>query len=205
METTDITGPMSTAGTMGTMNTMKTKGEEGRQGTGLIHIYCGEGKGKTTAAIGLCIRAAGCGYRILIDQYMKDAGSAERSVLQKIPGITVLEVPSKVKFSFQMSEEEKAAAKTENTARLSAAKEAAASGAYDVLLLDEVIYAVNAGLLDEELLLRFLKEKPADLEVILTGQQPGQALLSLADYVSGIHKIKHPYDQGVKARKGIEY
>ena len=80
----------------------------------------------------------------------------------------------------------------------------AEKGKYDVLFLDEIIYTIRAGLFDEKILVEFLKNKPQNLEVILTGQNPGEELIRLADYVSEIKKVKHPFDQGLPARKGIE-
>ena len=179
--------------------------EKSRKEPGCIHIYCGDGKGKTTAAMGLCVRAAGCGYRVLVNQFMKDLHSGERRILETIPEVTLMPAPEKITFSFRMSGQEKEAAKKENADRLLAISEMVQSNQYDVLLLDEAVYAVSAGLLDEQQLLSFLKEKPESLEVILTGRNPGDELLALADYVSEIRKIKHPFTRGLKARRGIEY
>ncbi len=171
---------------------------------GLIHIYCGDGKGKTTAAVGLCVRAAGAGLRVLIFQFLKDNTSSERNILRFSENITVLDGPEEEKFSFQMTSAEKKERKTSYEEKLQEVTRKAVDEKYDVLFLDEAIYAVRAGLLDETLLLDFLKKKPEKLEVILTGQEPSEALLEAADYVSEIRKIKHPFDRGIKARKGIE-
>ncbi len=177
---------------------------ENSKKTGMIHIYCGDGKGKTTAGMGLCVRAAGYGYRVLIDQYMKDANGSERKILAQVPGITLLPAPDRVKFSFLMNEEEKEKAREMYRQKLDRAAELTADGEYDVLFLDEILYAVNTGLIGEEDLIAFLKQKNAALEVILTGREPGKALLDMADYVSEIRKVKHPYDHGLAARPGIE-
>ena len=173
--------------------------------TGLIHIYCGDGKGKTTAGMGLCLRAAGSGYRVLICQFMKDDSSGELAALESIPGITIVKNRGAVKFSFRMSEEEKISERKYNQERLENAFLLAADGGYNMLFLDEAIYAVRAGLMDEEKLLAALREKPARLEVILTGRNPGEKLLAMADYVSEVRKIRHPFDREVPARKGIEF
>ena len=173
--------------------------------TGLIHIYCGDGKGKTTAGMGLCLRAAGAGLKVLIYQFMKDNRSGERAALKQIPGITLLDGPENVQFSFRMSEEEKAAQRAKNQAILQEVTGRAVREGTDVLFLDEIIYCIRAGLLDEEALLLFLQNKPAHLEVILTGQDPGRRLCEAADYISWIRKEKHPYDRQVRARYGIEY
>ena len=103
-----------------------------------------------------------------------------------------------------MSQEEKAQRKAYYEEQLRRVTEMACRENYDVLFLDETLYTIGAGLLDESLVLDFLKNKPKHLEVILTGQNPSQALIDAADYVSEIRKIKHPFDQGMAARKGIE-
>ncbi len=172
--------------------------------TGLIHIYTGDGKGKTTAAIGLAVRAAGCGYRVLIEQFMKDEMTSERKALSLIPGITLLPISTGLKFSFRMTESEKEAARAEYRARMEEIRGLAAGDEWDVLILDEALYAIRAGLLDEEEIVSFLKEKPDNLEVVLTGRDPGEALLEMADYVSVIRKRKHPFSDGRGARLGIE-
>lgn len=172
--------------------------------TGLIHIYCGNGKGKTTTGMGLCARAAGFGYKVLIYQFMKDNSTSERAVLNLSENITFLEGLSKEKFSFQMTEQEKAERRAFYEQQFHMVTQKAVSEQYDVLFLDEAIYTIRAGLLSEDLVLDFLKNKPEQLEVILTGQDPSPALIEAADYVSEIQKRKHPFDQGIPARKGIE-
>ena len=174
------------------------------RGTGLIHIYCGDGKGKTTTGMGLCARAAGYGLRVLIYQFMKDNSTSERAVLRLSENITIVDGLPQEKFSFQMTPEEKKERKAYYENQLLAVTQKARDEHYDVLFLDEVIYAIRAGLLDETLLLGFLRSRPEGLEVILTGQNPGEKLIEAADYVSEIRKVKHPFDRGVAARKGIE-
>lgn len=175
-----------------------------KMGTGLIHIYCGDGKGKTTTGMGLCARAAGYGYRVLIYQFMKDNSTSERNVLKLSDNVTIVDGLPQEKFSFQMTPEEKAERREYYAQQLKFVTQKAADENYDLLFLDETIYTIRAGLLDESLVLDFLKNKPEHLEVILTGQNPSQALIDAADYVSEIRKVKHPFDQGIPARKGIE-
>lgn len=172
--------------------------------TGFIHIYCGDGKGKTTCGMGLCTRAAGYGYKVLIYQFMKDNKTSERKVLEALDNITFIDGLESEKFSFQMSSEEKAQRKAYYETQFRQVTHLAKSENYDVLFLDEIIYTIQAGLFDEVLLLDYLCQKPAHLEVILTGQGPSQALIDAADYVSNIQKQKHPFDKGLPARKGIE-
>lgn len=171
---------------------------------GLIHIYCGNGKGKTTTGMGLCARAAGYGYRVLIYQFMKDNSTSERKVLQLSGQITIQNGLDQEKFSFRMSPEEKEQRKAYYAQQFEKVTRKACEENYDVLFLDETIYAIRAGLLDEAQVLSFLKNKPRHLEVILTGQDPSPALIEAADYVSEIRKIRHPFDRGLPARSGIE-
>lgn len=172
--------------------------------TGLIHIYCGDGKGKTTTGMGLCARAAGYGYKVLIYQFMKNNRTSERKLLEKEENITWIDGLEQEKFSFQMTEKEKADRRAYYAEQLKLVTEKARDEHYQVLFLDETIYTIRAGLLDEELVLDFLDHKPEDLEVILTGQGPSEELLARADYVSEICMRKHPFQRGIPARPGIE-
>lgn len=172
--------------------------------TGLIHIYCGNGKGKTTTGMGLCARAAGFGYRVLIYQFMKNNKTSERKTLEHAENITWLDGLEQEKFSFQMTEEEKRQRREFYDAQLEKVTKIAVEQKFDVLFLDETIYTIRAGLLDEQKLLDFLDHKPEHLEVILTGQGPSEALLQRADYVSEICMRKHPFQNGQPARDGIE-
>lgn len=172
--------------------------------TGYIHIYCGNGKGKTTTGMGLCTRAAGFGYRVLIYQFMKNNTTSERNILSKVPNITFVDGLEQEKFSFQMTPEEKSFRKAYYEEQFRFVTKKALEENFDVLFCDELIYTIRAGLFDDNILIEYLKTKPKNLEIILTGQDPSNALIELADYVSEIRKIKHPFDQGLPARKGIE-
>jgi len=188
--------------TAGRSDLAVNKKESGRRG--LIHIYCGDGKGKTTCGMGLCVRAAGAGGKVLIYQFMKDNSTSERRVLSQVPGITLIDGPDRVKFSFQMTEEEKAEQRTSYRERLKQLFRKAEEERYDLLFLDEAIYTVRAGLLPEQDLISCLDHKPEGLEVILTGQGPSEEMILRADYVTEMKKVKHPYDRGISARRGIE-
>ncbi len=169
---------------------------------GCIHIYCGDGKGKTTAAIGLGVRAAGNGLKVLVIQFLKAGTSGEINILQSIPGVEVLKGPDKMKFTNDMSPKEKQQAAKDNIAKFEYMRDIVSD--YDVVILDEILYAISADMFPETMLLEFLENKNGRLEVVLTGQKPGKKLMWIADYVSEIKKIKHPYDKGVKSRRGIE-
>ncbi len=172
---------------------------------GLIHIYCGDGKGKTTAAVGLCARACGCGRRVLLAQFLKNDSSSELRSLRLLPGFSEIPAPKTVKFTFQMNEEERREAAQRCAQMFRQARRQAEAGECSLLVLDECFGALSTGMLDGEELLDFAEHKPQQLELVLTGRNPPEEFLAIADYVSEVRKIKHPYDAGIPARKGIEY
>ena len=172
-------------------------------GMGRIHLCTGCGKGKTTAAVGLTVRLIGRGGTVVFAQFLKGENSGERAVLAKLPGVTLLPVPREVKFVFQMTAQEKEACAQAARGQFLRACEAAASA--DLLVLDEALDAIETGVLAEDEVLRFLRHKPAALEVVLTGRRASDTLKSLADYVMRVDSEKHPYDQGLPAREGIEF
>ena len=171
--------------------------------SGLIHLYCGNGKGKTTASVGLAVRAAGAGRRVLFTQFYKDGTSSEINVLRSIPGITVEVCGKHYGFFKRMTDEEKEAARKDYTALLEKVLRDSADA--DLLILDEAVSACNNGSIPEDRLLEFLRNRPEGLEVVLTGRKPSAALTDIADYVTSMNKEKHPFDRGVAARKGIEF
>jgi cob(I)alamin adenosyltransferase len=172
----------------------------------MIHIYCGDGKGKTTAGMGLCLRAAGAGKKVFIYQFLKDNTSSERNILKNIPEITLMPGPEKMKFLFSMTPEEKSRLKAEYAGLIEAFKHQLQSGLFtpEVIFLDEVLYAVSRHMVDEDALLELLA-CGKDREWILTGRYEGKRLKDAADYISVLHKEKHPFDDGVPARAGIEF
>lgn len=169
-----------------------------------IHIYTGDGKGKTTSSVGLAVRCAGSGQKVLFTQFMKDNKSSELAILRTIPLIEFLPSPKYFGFSHKMTEEQKTEARQVYSDLLVQAAEKAVHESIRLLVLDEIISAYNLNLIDREYLLDFLKNRPVTLEVVLTGRDPAPELVELADYVSDIRKVKHPYDKGIVARKGIE-
>lgn len=172
---------------------------------GLIHIYCGDGKGKTTCAIGLSVRAAGYGMKVLIARFLKSENSSELKALEQIDNIDVLPAQKKFGWSFQMTAEEKAKAKEVSSELMTLAFKTAITGNYDMLVMDEIIATNNLGFVEENVLLDYLNGKPSNLEIVMTGRDPSENLKKIADYISVINKEKHPYDKGISARKGIEF
>ncbi|BAK46628.1 ATP:corrinoid adenosyltransferase [Clostridium sp. SY8519] len=171
---------------------------------GYVHIYEGDGKGKTTAAVGLAVRCAGSGQKVLFSQFLKGNTSSELQVLRNIPEVTVFENSNHYGFTFQMTDEEKGQARQHYRDHFRDVTEEAGKQQARLLVLDEIIDACNLGMVEEEEVCRFLRSRPQDMEVVMTGRNPSDQLLALADYVTHFAKIRHPYDQGVAARKGIE-
>lgn len=171
---------------------------------GLIHIYCGDGKGKTTAAVGLAVRCAGRGNKVLLVQFLKSRDSGELYSLAKLPDIEVMRGKESKKFTFQMNEEEKHALLIEHNKMFEQVLAKIKNGGYSLLILDEVIGALNAKVFEMPKLIEFLRHKPENLEVVLTGRNPAPELVEIADYVSEMRKVKHPMDKGILAREGIE-
>ncbi len=172
--------------------------------SGLIHIYCGDGKGKTTAATGLAVRCAGSGKKVVFAQFLKDGCSSEIGVLKKIDNIEICVCCKPHGFVINMSDLEREETKCDFSELLNKSLTMARCGA-DMLVLDEIVSSCNLEIVNEKSVLEFLKNKPAGLEVVLTGRDPSPELLELADYVTEMKKIKHPFDKGTSARKGIEY
>lgn len=171
---------------------------------GLIHIYCGDGKGKTTAALGLALRAAGSGMKVHIVQLLKGSHSSELVALDEVSGITVSYPERDFGFVFAMSDDERKALTECHNRLLLKAYELICSGSADMLILDEFNAAYELNVLDRALAERIVFEKPGHTELVLTGRNPDERFLRLADYVSEIQCRKHPYEKGIAARNGIE-
>lgn len=171
---------------------------------GLVHIYCGDGKGKTTAAMGLALRAIGHNKKVVIAQFLKDGTSGECQALGKMQDVTLLAANPIGKFSFAMNPEEKVQTKEAILHLFDVATHDAVANHAFLLILDEICAAISCGFLEEDDVIAFLENRPETLEVVLTGRNPSDKLLAAADYVSEICKRKHPFDRGITAREGIE-
>lgn len=179
--------------------------EKIRKGLGLIHLYTGDGKGKTTAAVGLAVRARARGLRVLFVQFLKDGQSAELEAMRQL-GIRVFSGQPTSKFVFQMDEEEKKATRLANCRRFGEVRDLVFQGEADLLILDEILGAITTGMVDEGVVVDLMKTKPPKLELVLTGRDPSPVLVELSDYVSEVKMIKHPYETDqTPARPGIEY
>ena len=172
---------------------------------GLIHIYFGDGKGKTTAAMGLCARMAGCEKRVIISQFLKCGNSGEIKLLNKNECIDLLVCESKRGFFYTLSDKEKEETIKEIRDLFTEVTKKASSLDIYLLFLFEILDVINLGILTDDEVIAFLKAKPENLEVVLTGRNPSDKLLEICDYATEMKKIKHPYDKGQGARYGIEY
>jgi cob(I)alamin adenosyltransferase len=169
---------------------------------GLIQVYTGNGKGKTTAALGQALRAAGRDKKVLIVQFMKKWDYGELHSLQRIPRITIKTFGTK---DFVYKGKAKEIDYQEAQKAFEEGASGARSGKYDMVIFDELNVAVDFGLIKIEEVINFLKEKPEEVEVIITGRNATSELIDLADLVTEMREIKHPFQKGVKARIGIEY
>jgi cob(I)alamin adenosyltransferase len=173
-----------------------------RLSKGYIHVYTGDGKGKTTAALGLALRASGHGMRSYIGQFMKGQHYGELTALHDNPYITIEQYGD---LRCCIRQEEVTPEHVAQARRgLERAREVVRSGHYDVVVLDEVNVALWFGLLAIEEVLALLEERPDNVEVILTGRRAPQELIERADLVTEMQEVKHYYQQGVSARRGIE-
>lgn len=172
---------------------------------GLIQLYYGDGKGKTTAAFGLAFRCAGRGKNVVIGQFLKGNPTGELTAAQRFPEITLLRTKDVHKFVFQMNDEEKARTARDCQRLLTDCVAAAKEKNARILVLDEVIDACTLELLPLADLCAFLDGKPEELEVVITGHSLPEELARRADYVTRMAKEKHPYDRGVMARADIEF
>lgn len=168
---------------------------------GLLHIYCGDGKGKTTASIGLAVRAAGAGMNVCFAQFMKGGYTSEMSALNLIPNITVMRCDRDYGFAKNMSESDK----IQITECHNSLLKKAFLGSFDMIILDEFNSAYSHGFLDKEAAESFILNGKNNAEIILTGRYPAEIFLNSADYISEINCVKHPYKSGISARKGIEF
>ena len=171
---------------------------------GLILLYTGNGKGKTTAALGQVLRAAGHGFKVAIVQFIKNMeNTGEIKAAKKIFADHLEIYPMGTGFTWDTKDTKELRRAAEKGWDL--AREKIENGKYCMVILDELTYALNYGLLDQDEIVTFLKNKPKKLHVIITGRDASDKLIDLADLVTEMKEIKHPYQKGVKATKGIEF
>lgn len=169
----------------------------------MLQIYYGDGKGKTTAAFGLALRAAGRGRRVVIAQFLKSEDSGERRSMESVPRVLLLPLPEHLNFVWNMdvverAEYEEYAGRLLDDTALLAVKNS-------VLILDEVLGAIETDILPASEIDDFLAQLPENCEVVLTGRKAPKELLDRADYITEFRMERHPFEKGVQAREGIEY
>ncbi|HDI01001.1 MAG TPA: cob(I)yrinic acid a,c-diamide adenosyltransferase [Candidatus Bathyarchaeota archaeon] len=170
---------------------------------GLVQVYTGDGKGKTTAAIGLALRAAGRGLKVFIIQFLKGGFDyGELRLLEQLPNI---EVRAFGRGRFITSSGPSQEDIEEARKAMDLAREVIMGGEYDVVILDEVNVAIYFGLVSLDEVLELIRERPRHVELILTGRKAPEALIEVADLVTEMREVKHPYRRGMPPRPGIEF
>ena len=167
----------------------------------MIHVYHGDGKGKTTAAMGLALRMLAAGRRVVVVQFLKDGESGEARLLAEHFGVPVFAGKASDKFTWSMTSEELAATRELHDGNLASALVELEGAQEGLLVLDEL----SKGLVDEELVDRALDMSARGVEVALTGRAPSRKIVEKADYITEMRCEKHPYEQGICAREGVEY
>lgn len=172
---------------------------------GLVHVYTGEGKGKTTAALGVAVRAIGWGLKVCVIQFIKGyADIGEVLFAKRFPdNMTIKQFTTDSARS--IDEEKVSQRKRVSQEAMTYAEQAVQNGDYDLIILDEINNAAHFNLIETARILRMIENKPERLELILTGRDAPKEITDAADYVTEMRKIKHPYERGIQARKGIDY
>lgn len=175
------------------------------QDKGYIQIYTGDGKGKTTCAVGLAVRAAGNGYKVNFVQFMKSWQTGELKILENIQGVSIYRFATPKDFTWNLTEEEKKELIKSIEKGFENVKSLIMSNSCDMLIIDELVGVLSQGYLDEVKVIEVLQNKPEHMEIILTGRNASVKLIEVADLVTEMKEMKHYYSKGVVARKGIEF
>jgi cob(I)alamin adenosyltransferase len=177
--------------------------DPGQSLNGLVQIFTGEGKGKTSAGLGTVIRALGRGYRVCIVVFMKgNYPYSEWKFFSQVPGMEIARFGYN---SFTNPYDVKPEEKEQAEKALAFARESMLSGRYDVIMLDEICVASGWGLIPVEDVLKLIHDRPPHVELIMTGRDADERLVEAADMVTECRKVKHPYDKGILARRGLDY
>jgi cob(I)alamin adenosyltransferase len=172
---------------------------------GYLQVYTGDGKGKTTASLGLVIRAAGAGMNVIFSQFVKSMDTSELNIINSIENIKVLRYASSKKFAWDMNEGEKARLKEEMQAQLKDTIRLSVEEKSDVVVFDELLGALHGGYISSQDIMDLIENRPENCEYIITGRAAPKWLVDKADLVSSVEPVKHYMDAGVNARKGIEF
>ena len=178
----------------------------GKLSKGYVQIYTGNGKGKTTAAVGLGVRAAGDGYSVFMVQFLKSGSTGELESIKKLaPNFKIFRFEKKRGFFWTLNDEEKAELKLEIQEAYRFCLETLENNKCDILIMDEIMGALSNELVSKEQLLQLIEAKPDNMELILTGRNVPEEIIDRADLVTEMREIKHYFSKGVPAREGIEY
>jgi len=181
---------------------MKKAGSPGKKWhRGYVQVYTGDGKGKTTAALGLALRAAGAGLRVFVAQFAKGMPYSELNALKRFDDLITVRQYGRRCFIHGRPEQADVEAARKGYEE---SRESLTSGAYDLVILDEACIAVHFDLFSEQQLLDLVNAKPEHVELVITGRRAPKSLIDRADLVTEMKEIKHYYKKGVEARKGIE-
>ncbi|MDR1320428.1 MAG: cob(I)yrinic acid a,c-diamide adenosyltransferase [Gracilibacteraceae bacterium] len=174
---------------------------------GLLHVYIGYGKGKSTAALGLLLRSAGHGNRVLYGQFLKSGRSGELTALPKLGGSVKIWQPAVYlqKFFRNLSPEEQEEMTRAQRATVEEMAAEMEGGGYDLVIMDEVLDLADLGIVTEAELISLADRRPEGTELVFTGHNAGPDIVALADYVTEFNARKHPYNEGVPARRGVEF
>lgn len=174
---------------------------------GLMHLYIGNGKGKTTAVTGLAVRALGHGFSVLFAQFLKNTQTGEKKILEGFGEKLLFFRPAQrySAFLWDMNDEQLARTKEDIQLGWEKLNQKIQTGLWDLVVLDEILDCIQFGLLGEEDVLKAIAKRPGKTEIVLTGRNASQAFCDLADYISVIEAVKHPYVKGIPARRGIEF
>lgn len=173
---------------------------------GCIQIYTGNGKGKTTAAIGQGIRAVGNDLKVIMIQFLKSSQSGELKVFEKLAeNFKLIRLENNKGFTWTLNEKQLMELREEIKTMLEFIKDIMINNKCDMIILDEILGTINANLVEEQAIIDLLKFKPNNMEVILTGRGASDKLIEISDLVTEMKPVKHYYDAGIGARKGIEY
>lgn len=174
---------------------------------GMVHLYIGSGKGKTTAAAGLTIRALGQDLKVLFAQFLKNTETGEKKFLQAFPDKLLFFRPVQrhSAFLWNMTIDELKQTKEDIELGWESLKKQIQAGLWDLIVLDEILDCIPNHLLEEKDILKAITERPPKVEIVCTGRGASQAFYDIADYISMIDAVKHPFNQGMQARRGIEF
>ncbi|SNX55089.1 cob(I)yrinic acid a,c-diamide adenosyltransferase [Thermoanaerobacterium sp. RBIITD] len=172
---------------------------------GLIEIYTGDGKGKTTAAVGLCVRALGRGFKVYMVQFLKGRDTGELHILKDYENFKVFRFQTSDKFFWQMTEEEKTELRIEMKKAYELIENVLKNNECDLLILDEIMGVIHNNIYSIDDVLKLMDEKPDTIEMVMTGRNAPEAIIDKADLVTEMKLIKHPFEKGIPARYGIEF